>query len=137
MSQLRKLLEDAKKYDRLNNLQGGTKKFSVRKQSDASEEIRQDNATNFIDTSNTLQEEFAVDQNKNALSVDGISKADEANYTKYTEKALTNYETRSVDPKLSYYNSKLVQKYLATKANSQYKTINEATEGIKLVYNPA
>lgn len=137
MSKLVELLKDTKKYDRLNNLQGGDKKFSVRNQSDFDEGIRQKNATNFIDTQNTLQDEFTVDENKNALSVDGIAKAPEADYTKYTEKALTNYEVRAVDPKLSQYNSKLVQKYLATKTDSQYKTINETTEGVKLVYNPA
>ncbi len=137
MSKLVELLQDTKKYDRLNNIQGGDKKFSVRAQSNLDEGIRQKNATNFIDAQNLLQDEFTVEENKNALTVEGISKAPEADYTKYTEKALANYETRSVDPKLSQYNSKLIQKYLATKADSQYKTINETTEGVKLVYNPA
>lgn len=137
MSKLVELLENTQKYDRLNNLQGGEKKFSVRKQSNVEETIRQENATNFIDTGNLLQDEFTVDANKNALSVDGIAKAAEADYTNYTEKALTTYETRAVDPKLSQYNSKLIQKYLATKSEAQYKTINESTAGVVLVYNPA
>lgn len=137
MSKLVELLQDTKKYDRLNNLQGGDKKFSVRNQSNVDEGIRQKNATNFIDSQEILQKEFVVDQNKNALTVQGIAKAAEADFTRYTEKALTTYETRAVDPKLSQYNSKLIQKYLATKADSQYKTINEATAGVVLVYNPA
>ena len=80
---------------------------------------------------------FTVNEAKNSLAVDGISKAAEADYTKYTADALSTYEKRSVDPKLAQYGSKLIQKYLATKADTQFKTINEATSGIKLVYNPS
>jgi hypothetical protein len=137
MSKLVELLESKTKYDRLNSIPGGTQNFSVRLQSDVEDANRQKNATNFIDTDNKFQEEFTVNEAKNALAVDGISKADEADYTKYTAEALANYEKRSVDPKLARYGSKLIQKYLATKADTQFKTLNAATEGIKLVYNPA
>jgi hypothetical protein len=137
MSKLVELFESKTKYDRLNSIPGGTQNFSVRLQSDVDEVNKQKNATNFVDTANKFQQEFTVNEAKNSLAVDGISKAAEADYTKYTAGALSTYETRSVDPKLAQYGSKLIQKYLATKAETQFKTINEATSGIKLVYNPA
>jgi|APGre2960657468_1045069.scaffolds.fasta_scaffold20099_4 hypothetical protein len=137
MSKLVELFESKTKYDRLNSIPGGTQNFSVRLQSDVDEVNKQKNATNFVDTANKFQQEFTVNEAKNSLAVDGISKAAGADYTKYTEGALSTYETRSVDPKLAQYGSKLIQKYLATKAETQFKTINEATSGIKLVYNPA
>jgi hypothetical protein len=137
MSKLVELLESKTKYDRLNSIPGGTQNFSVRLQSDVDEANKQKNATNFVDTANKFQQEFTVNEARNSLAVDGISKAAEADYTNYTADALSNYEKRSVDPKLAQYGSKLIQKYLATKADTQFKTINEATSGIKLVYNPA
>ena len=128
MSKLVELFESKTKYDRLNSIPGGTQNFSVRLQSDVDEANKQKNATNFVDTANKFQQEFTVNEAKNSLAVDGISKAADA---------LSTYEKRSVDPKLAQYGSKLIQKYLATKADTQFKTINEATSGIKLVYNPA
>lgn len=137
MSKLVELLESKTKYDRLNSIPGGTQNFSVRLQSDVDAANRQKNATNFVDKDNKFQEEFTVDEANNALSVDGIAKAAEADYTKYTQDALGTYEKKAVDPKLAQYRSKLIQKYLATKTDTQFKTLNEATAGIKLVYNPA
>lgn len=137
-----KLLDlfNSSEYARLNNLpanNGTDRTFSVRDQSNASSEIQQKNAVNFIDPLNKIQTEFTVAESKNSLSTTGVSKDVNANYTTFTTDALKTYETRAVDPKLAQYNSKLVQKYLATDSNKQYKTKNSNTEGIKLIYNPA
>lgn len=127
-------------YARLNNLpanNGTNTTFSVRNQSNQAPEIRQKNAVNFIDPLNKIQDEFTVDEANNALSTTGISKDVNADYTKYTKNALNTYATRAVDSKLSQYNSKLVQRYLATDSNKQYTTLNSTSAGIVLGYTPA
>lgn len=127
-------------YARLNNLpanNGTDRTFSVRNQSNAAPEIRQKNAVDFVDVGNKIQKEFTVDESDNALSTTGISKDVNANNTTFTDGALKTYATRAVDSKLSQYNSKLVQKYLATDTNKQYSTINSKAAGIVLGYTPA
>mgnify|MGYP003342292997 FL=1 len=127
-------------YARLNNLpanNGSNRTFSVRNQSNAAPEIRQGNAVNFIDPLNKTQNEFTVDEASNTLSTTGVAKDVNADYTTYTKDALGTYATRAVDPKLSQYRSKLVQKYLATDSNSQYVTKNSTSAGVELGYTPA
>ena len=53
MSKLEDLFKGSQ-YARLNSIPGGNKNFSVRNQSNTSQEIRQENAVNFF--SNTYQE---------------------------------------------------------------------------------
>ena len=125
-------------YARLNNLpanNGTDRTFSVRNQSNTDKAIRQKNAADFID--NTNQNEFTVDEANNSLSVTGISKDASKEFTTFTATALKTYETRALDPKLSQYNSKLVQKYLATDSNKQYSTMNSTSIGVVLGYTPS
>ena len=137
-----KLLDlfNSTEYARLNNLpanNGTNRTFSVRNQSDTDSGIRQTNATNFVDAQNKIQTEFTVDESKNSLSTTGVSKDAAASNTTFTNDALDTYKTRAVDPKLSQYRSKLVQKYLATDSNNQYITKNSTSAGVVLGYTPA
>ena len=137
-----KLLDlfNGSEYARLNSLpanNGTDKTFSVRDQSNTSPEIQQKNAANFIDTDNKIQKEFTVAESKNSLSVTGISKDPAKEFTTFTNDALGTYATRAVDAKLAQYKSKLVQKYLATDSNKQYKTINSTSAGVVLGYTPS
>jgi hypothetical protein len=136
MSKLVELFNDKKLYNRLNALPGdGRGNFNARNQSATDKEIRQSTAVDFFDTDAKIQEGFTVDEAANALSTTGIAKAVEADFTRFTDAALKNYEVRSVDPKLAIYKSKLIQRYLATNTNTQFATLNETSAGIKLVYS--
>lgn len=144
MSKLVELLESSN-YARLNVLSGhspnnpNAKNFSVKLQSDDVEDLKQQNATDFLDLSGTFQSGFTVLQSKNTLSITGRRKANGNEYTRFTKTAQEYYDDLANDPNLKNYGpaSKLVQKYLATKSEAQYKTINEAASGVVLVYNPA
>lgn len=150
MSKLVELLENTALYTRLNKLPGpntpGSKEFSVRNQSggkDANQETIGKNAVDFF--SNSYQTGFNVF--KQTLSTTGFQKAPDAQTSDYTgnplgtatteNNAFDSYNRFATDGFRNKYNSKLVHKYLATNSTSQYRTINEQTAGVKLVYNPA
>lgn len=144
MSKLVDLLESTN-YSRLSVLSGHSpnnpnpKNFSVKLQSDDVEDLKQQNAVDFVDLSGTFQKGFTVLESKNSLSITGRKKAVGNEYTRFTKTAQEYYDNMANDSNLKNYgpSSKLVQKYLATKSESQYKTINEAASGVVLVYNPA
>jgi hypothetical protein len=141
-SQLVNLL-NAGNYPRLDalsahspNVAGAGTNYSVRKQAPIGatpEKVQQGNAANFMDDAN--QTGFTVYESANSLSTTGISKDEGTNNTKFTDKAQNTYDTLARDVKLNQYKSKLVHKYLATVATSNYATIKSATVGINLMYS--
>ena len=140
MSKLVELLEGSK-YARLTSIPGGTKNFSVRKQSDTSKEIRQGNAVDFFP--NTYQTGFNV--NKPSLSVQGFAKSTTEQSSDYTgnptgtatidNNAFDSYNRFAKDAFRNSYNSKLIHRYLATDTTEQYRTKQAASAGVVLTYN--
>ena len=140
MSKLEDLFKGSQ-YARLNSIPGGNKNFSVRNQSNTSQEIRQENAVNFFP--NTYQEGFDV--NKPSLSVQGFAKSPETQTSDFTgdpdseattqNNAFDSYNRFANDPIRNKYESKLVHKYLATNSEEQYKTKQAASAGVVLTYN--
>lgn len=137
------------RLDRLSANNGTNKSFSVRNQSDPAG--RQTNAVNFFGSlagsaeegtlilTDTIQKEFTVGEASNTLSVTGIAKSPETNYTTFTSVALGTHATRNVDSKLTTLRGvpNLLQRYLATDTSKQFANLNSTTQGIKLMYNPA
>jgi hypothetical protein len=140
MSKLKELFEGSQ-YARLNTLPGGRKNFSVRKQSDTRQEVRQGNAVDFFD--NRYQDGFDVD--KPSLSVTGFRKAPESQNSDFTgsptgqatleNNAFDSYNRFANDAFRNTYNSKLVHRFLATDSTRQYKTQQQTSAGIVLTYN--
>jgi len=138
-----KLLDlfNGSQYARLNNIAGGIKSFSVRKQSNTEESVRQENAVDFF--GNTYQEGFDV--NQQTLSTTGFAKSPEAQNSNYTgnpvgtattqNNAFDSYNRFANDAFRNSYSSKLVHKYLATDSEKQYKTQQETAAGVVLTYN--
>jgi hypothetical protein len=138
-----KLLDlfNGSQYARLNNIAGGTKSFSVRKQSNTEENVRQENAVDFF--GNTYQEGFDV--NQQTLSTTGFAKSPETQNSNYTgnpvgtattqNNAFDSYNRFANDAFRNSYSSKLVHKYLATDSEKQYKTQQETAAGVVLTYN--
>lgn len=134
-------LFNSTQYARLNTIAGGTKNFSVRNQSNTSQEIRQGNAVDF--QSEDYQKGFKVD--KPTLSVEGFAKAPEAQNSDFTgnptgtatisKNGFDTYNRFALDSSRKNYNSKLIHKFLATNNNEQYKTKQSASPGIVLTYN--
>ena len=140
MSKLEDLFNGSQ-YARLNTIKGGDKNFSVRKQSNIEENIRQENATDFF--GNTYQSGFDV--NQPTLSTTGFAKSPESQNSKYTgdidgtatteNNAFDSYNRFANDSLRNSYSSKLVHKYLATDSTKQYKTQQAASAGVVLTYN--
>ena len=138
-----KLLDlfNGSQYSRLNTIPGGSKNFSVRKQSDTDQSVRQQNAVDFF--GNTYQEGFDV--NKQTLSVTGFAKSVTAQNSDFTgnptgiattqNNAFDSYNRFANDGFRNSYNSKLIHKYLATDSTKQYKTQQETALGVVLTYN--
>lgn len=138
-----KLLDlfNGSQYSRLSTIPGGTKNFSVRNQSNTSQEIRQGNAVDFFP--NTYQDGFDV--NKPSLSVQGFAKSPNTQTSDFTgnpagtatteNNAFDSYNRFANDSIRNRYESKLVHKYLATDSAKQYLTINSAAAGAVLTYN--
>jgi hypothetical protein len=138
-----KLLElfGGSEYARLNTLPGGRKNFSVRKQSDTAQAVRQGNAADFFD--NRYQDGFDVD--KPSLSVTGFRKAPESQNSDFTgsptgqatleNNAFDSYNRFANDAFRNTYNSKLVHRFLATDSTRQYQTQQQTSAGIVLTYN--
>jgi hypothetical protein len=143
MSKLKELFEGSQ-YARLNTLPGGSKNFSVRKQSNIEQNIRQENAVDFF--GNTYQDGFDV--NKPSLSAAGFRKALGAQTSDFTgevsgpaapaasgSNAFDSYNRFANDAFRNTYNSKLVHRFLATDSTKQYKTQQETSAGVVLTYN--
>jgi hypothetical protein len=138
-----KLLDlfNGSQYARLNSIPGGTQNFSVRKQSDIQENVRQQNAVDFL--ANTYQDGFKIQ--KPSLSVSGFQKSAITQDSDFTgnpvgaatteNNAFDSYNRFANDGLRTQYNSKLVHKYLATDSTKQYKTQQETALGIVLTYN--
>jgi hypothetical protein len=138
-----KLLDlfNGSEYARLNNIAGGTKNFSVRKQSNTEENVRQANAVDFF--GNTYQDGFDVD--KQTLSTTGFAKSVTAQNSDFTgnttgiatteQNAFDSYNRFANDAFRNKYNSKLVHKYLATDSTKQYLSEQSTTPGLVLTYN--
>ena len=143
MSKLINLFESSS-FARLNSIAGGGKNFSVRKQSNTDQSIRQENAVDFF--GNTYQDGFDV--NKPTMSTTGFAKSVNAQNSDFTgttntptttntNNALDTYSRYANDEIRNRYKSKLVHRYLATESAKQYKTQQETSAGIVLGYTPA
>jgi hypothetical protein len=138
-----KLLDlfNGSQYSRLNTIPGGSKNFSVRKQSNTEQNVRQENAVDFFP--NTYQGGFDV--NKPSLSVQGFAKSPTAQDSDFTgnpvgaatieNNAFDSYNRFANDAFRNTYNSKLVHRYLATDSTKQYKTEQRTALGLVLTYN--
>ena len=138
-----KLLDlfNGSQYSRLNTIPGGSKNFSVRKQSDTDQSVRQQNAVDFF--GNTYQDGF--DTGKTSLSVTGFQKSPTTQNSDFTgnpvgtatveNNAFDSYNRFALDAFRNTYNSKLVHRYLATDSTKQYKTQQETALGVVLTYN--
>lgn len=138
-----KLLDlfNGSQYSRLSTLPGGSKNFSVRKQSNTEQNVRQENAVDFF--GNTYQDGFDV--GKQSLSVTGFQKSPNTQTSDFTgnpagaataeNNAFDSYNRFALDAFRNTYNSKLVHRYLATDSTKQYKTQQETAAGVVLTYN--
>jgi hypothetical protein len=138
-----KLLDlfNGSQYSRLNTLPGGSQNFSVRKQSNTEQSIRQENAVDFF--GNTYQDGF--DTGKQSLSVMGFQKAPTSQTSDFTgnpagaatveNNAFDSYNRFANDAFRNTYNSKLVHRFLATDSTKQYNTQQETSAGVVLTYN--
>lgn len=140
MSKLLNLFNGSQ-YARLNTIAGGTRNFSVRNQSNTSQEVRQGNAVDFFPS--TYQDGFDV--NKQSLSVQGFAKSPTTQNSDFTgnpagtatteNNAFDSYNRFANDAFRNSYSSKLVHKYLATDSTKQYKTQQQTSLGVVLTYN--
>lgn len=140
MSKLEDLFNGSQ-YARLNTIPGGNKNFSVRKQSNTDQSVRQENAVDFF--GNTYQDGFDI--NKPSLSVQGFAKSPITQNSDFTgnpagaatveNTAFDSYNRFANDGFRNSYNSKLVHRYLATDSTKQYLTINSSAVGAVLTYN--
>lgn len=141
-----KLLElfNGSQYSRLNTIPSGpagSKNFSVRKQSNTEQSIRQENAVDFF--GNTYETGFNV--NKQTLSTTGFAKSETAQNSDFTgnpngvattqNNAFDSYNRFANDGFRKNYNSRLIHKYLATDTTKQYAVINSVSQGLTLTYN--
>lgn len=143
MSKLLNLFNGSQ-YARLNSISAGpagSKNFSVRKQSNTGENIRQENAVDFFP--NTYQNGFDV--NQQSLSVQGFAKSPTTQTSNFTgnpigtatteNNAFDSYNRFANDAFRNSYSSKLVHKFLATDSTKQYNTQQQTSAGVVLTYN--
>lgn len=139
-------LFNGSQYSRLDTISGHSpnsanpQNFSVRKQSNTEQNVRQENATDFM--GNTYQSGFNVD--KPSLSVVGFQKSPLEQNSDFTgnpaglattqTNAFDSYNRFANDGFRSTYESKLVHRYLATDTTKTYAAQNPTALGLVLSY---